>query len=140
MSNRMWFESTVLRKREIKFIFLFLYYPYLYTQMLKGRFQLQEKLRDHSDVGIYGIFDTEKVLWKYYVISFENKGNTFYLTSELCPFYEKATYDTVKRQGKEFKTCEEAREWILDYKTKWESGSNNTTEEIRDKKLGDLGI
>ena len=108
--------------------------------MLKGRFLYQLKLRDHSDVGIYGIFDTEKVLWKYFVISYENSGNSFHLTSELCHYYEKATYETIRRQGKEFKTVEDGKVFINDYKIKWETGSNNTTEEVRDKKLGDLGI
>ena len=109
--------------------------------MLKGRFIIQEKLKDHSDVAIYGIFDTVKVLWKYYVISYKtNNGNGMMLTSELCSYPQEATYESIARHGKEFKTVEDSKEFIQTYKIKWESGSNTTTEEIRDKRLGDLGI
>lgn len=108
--------------------------------MLKGRFLLQEKLKDHNDIGIYGIFNTTKVEWKYYVISYSNNNNKFILTSELCGYPSEATYDSIDRHGKEYKNIDDAKKFINDYKVKWETGSNNTTQEVRDKKLNDLGI
>lgn len=107
--------------------------------MLKGRFLLQEKLKDHNDIGIYGVFNTTKVEWKYYVISYSN-NNKFILTSELCGYSQEATYESIDRHGKEYKNIDDAKKFINDYKVKWETGSNNTTQEVRDKKLNDLGI
>jgi len=43
-----------------------------------------------------------------------------------------------RRYGKEFKTKEEGYKFIQDYKIKWETGSNNTSEEVRDQKLDEL--
>jgi len=107
--------------------------------MNKGRFLHQEKLKDHSDIGVYGIFSTTKVEWKYYVVSYNtNINNKINLTSELCAYPQEATYESIARHGKEFKTVDEAKEFIQTYKIKWESGSNNTTQEVRDKKLDDI--
>lgn len=107
--------------------------------MNKGRFLHQEKLKDHSDIGVYGIFDTNKVLWKYYVISYNTASNNgIILKPELCNVNLEATYDKIERFGKEFKNVDEAKEFIQVYKVKWESGSNNTTQEVRAKKLDDI--
>ena len=107
--------------------------------MNKGRFLHQEKLKDHSDIGVYGIFSTTKVEWKYYVVSYNtNINNKINLTSELCVYPQEATYESIARHGKEFKTVDEAKEFIQTYKVKWESGSNNTTQEVRAKKLDDI--
>jgi hypothetical protein len=106
--------------------------------MNKGRFLHEEKLKDHSNLGVYGIFSTTKVEWKYYVISYNVNGNKITLTSELCSYSQEATYETILRHGKEFKTLEEGKQFIQNYKVKWESGSNNTTQEVRDKKLDDI--
>jgi hypothetical protein len=108
--------------------------------MNKGRFLHEEKLKDHSNLGVYGIFSTSKVEWKYYVISYSiNSGsNKVTLTSELCGYPQEATYETIIRQGKEYKTVDDAKRFIQEYKVKWETGSNNTTQEVRAKKLDDI--
>ena len=107
--------------------------------MNKGRFLHQEKLKDHSDLGVYGIFSTTKVEWKYYVISYStNSNNKVNLTSELCTHTQEANFETIARHGKEYKTVEEAKQFIQEYKVKWETGSNNTTQEVRAKKLDDI--
>lgn len=107
--------------------------------MERGRFLHEEKIKDHSNLGVYGIFNTTKVEWKYYIISYKiNSSNNIFLTSEICGYSQEATFDTVRRYGKEFKTKEEGVTFIKEYKIKWETGSNNTTEEIRDKKLDDI--
>jgi hypothetical protein len=108
--------------------------------MNKGRFLYEEKIKDHSSLGVYGIFSTTKVEWKYYVISYiiNSSSNKITLTSELCSYTQEATFDSIDRQGKEYKTVEEAKQFIQEYKVKWETGSNNTTQEVRSKKLDDI--
>ena len=107
--------------------------------MNKGRFLHEEKIKDHSNLGVYGIFSTTKVEWKYYVISYgTSSNNKINLTSELCSYSQEATFDSITRHGKEYKTVEEAKQFIQEYKIKWETGSNNTTQEVRAKKLDDI--
>ena len=115
--------------------------------MQRGKFLHQQKIKDHKtssvdiDLGIYGIFNTLKVEWKYYVISYYNKpNNSFMLTSDVCncSYNQEATYESITKYGKEFKNKEEGIKFIQDYKIKWETGSNNTTEELRDQKLDEL--
>lgn len=106
--------------------------------MNKGRFLHEEKIKDHSNIGVYGIFSTTKVEWKYYVISYSINYNKIILSSELCGYSQEATFDNVVKQGKEFKTLEQAKEFINVYKIKWETGSNNTAQEVRDKKINDI--
>jgi hypothetical protein len=90
-------------------------------------------------LGVYGIFNTEKVLWTYHVISYYNKANgTICLTEDICGRYVDATYEYIKSSGKKFDTIEDGRKFIEEYKVKWETGSNNTTQEIRDKKIDEL--
>lgn len=107
--------------------------------MNRGRFLHEEKLKDHSNLGVYGIFSTTKVEWKYYVVSYSiNSSNKITLTSELCSYPQEATYESVARFGKEYKTVDEAKQFISEYKIKWESGSNNTKQEVRAKKIDDI--
>jgi len=106
--------------------------------MNKGRFLHEEKIKDHSNVGVYGIFSTTKVEWKYYVISYNTSANGVKLTPELCSYTQEGTYESITRHGKECKTVEEAKQFIQEYKIKWETGSNNTTQEVRAKKLDDI--
>ena len=107
--------------------------------MNKGRFLHEEKIKDHSNLGVYGVFSTTKVEWKYYVISYSTNSNGgVKLTSELCSYAQEATYESISRHGKEYKNVEEAKKFIQEYKVKWETGSNNTTQEVRVKKLDDI--
>jgi hypothetical protein len=48
------------------------------------------------------------------------------------------TYDTITRYGKKFETKEEGVKFIQEYKIKWETGSNSTTQEVRDQKIDDI--
>ncbi len=115
--------------------------------MQRGKFLFTQKIKDHKcnandvDLAVYGIFNTQKVEWKYYVISYYNRPNSsFMITSDvcLCSYNQEASFETIARYGKEFKTKEEGYKFIQDYKIKWETGSNNTTEEVRDRKLDEL--
>jgi len=44
----------------------------------------------------------------------------------------------VQKYGKEYTSKEEGIAFIEEYKTKWETGSNSTIEEKRDKKLSQI--
>lgn len=112
--------------------------------MQKGRFIHQSKLKDYKvsgkdiELGIYGIFDTKKVKWNYYIISYYNDGNGFIITEDICSRRSTATYESIESYGKQVTNKEEGVKFIEEYKIKWETGSNNTTEEIRDKKIDDI--
>ena len=113
--------------------------------MYKGKMLYTTHPKDYKtnsndiQLGVYGIFNTEKVLWTYHVISYYNKPNgTIHLTEDICGKYLDATYDYIKSYGKKFDTVEDGRKFIEEYKVKWETGSNNTTQEIRDKKIDEL--
>ena len=93
-----------------------------------------------TKVGIVGIFDTKKSHWKYYVVSYYvNHAGDCKTASDLCSY---SGYDldmnAVQEYGKEYPSLEEGKVFIEEYKTKWESGSNSTLEEKRDKKLSQL--
>lgn len=93
-----------------------------------------------TKLGVVGIFDTEKVLWKYYVVSYYvNSSNDARTSEDICgQTGQDLTTVSVPRYGKEFKTIEEGIEFIETYKIKWETGSNSTLEEKRDKKLSQI--
>lgn len=93
-----------------------------------------------TKLGIVGIFDTDKSHWKYYVISYyTNSLGDVKTSSDLCGY---SGYDldlnSVQKYGKEYPSKEEGIVFIEEYKTKWETGSNSTLEEKRDKKLSQL--
>lgn len=107
--------------------------------MLKGRFLHEEKIKDHNNLGVYGIFNTTKVAWKYFVISYElDPRGVIRLTSELCSFGQPASYDSIEKSGKEVTDVESGKEFIQQYKIKWETGSNSTQQKIREDKLNNL--
>lgn len=115
--------------------------------MQRGKFLHTQKIKDHKsggndvDLSVYGVFETVKVEWKYYVISYYNKpNNSFMLTCDVCgcTYNQEATYDTITRYGKKFNTKEEGIQFIQEYKIKWETGSNSTTQEVRDQKIDDI--
>jgi hypothetical protein len=92
-------------------------------------------------LGVYGIFDTQKVRWTYHVISYEKKaggaGNIM-LTYAICGTYKQPEYSDIRKYGKQFETKELGQKFIEDYKMKWESGSNITKQEMRDRKIDDI--
>ena len=93
-----------------------------------------------TKLGVVGIFDTEKTHWKYYVVSYYvNSFNDVKTSQDLCGY---SGYDldmqAVQKYGKEYPSLEEGKIFIEEFKTKWETGSNSTLEEKRDKKLSQL--
>lgn len=114
--------------------------------MKRGKYLHIEKIKDHKNsnnidinLAVYGIFDTEKVKWRYYVISYYAQQNGgVRLTNDVCSYATDGNLESVSRYGREFTTKEEGIKFTKEYKIKWETGSNNTTEELRDKKLDDI--
>jgi len=92
------------------------------------------------ELGIYGIFDTKKVKWCYYIISYvtDPQSNNMKLTEDICSRSSTATYDTIEGLGKQVANKEEGVKFIEEYKCKWETGSNETTQEMRDKKIDEI--
>ena len=115
--------------------------------MQRGKFLYTQKIKDHKsgpndvDLSVYGVFETSKVEWKYYVISHYSRPNSsFFLTMDVCgcTYNQEATYESICKYGKKFNTKEEGVQFIQEYKIKWETGSNNTTQEVRDQKIDDI--
>jgi hypothetical protein len=105
-----------------------------FRNMKKGRLLHNEKINNHPDIGVYGIFDTDSVLWKYYVISHSNSS----MTSEICKTNRPISSDSVGLYGKRYNTKEEAIKFINEYKIKWETGSNDSLQELRDGKINEI--
>lgn len=93
---------------------------------------------DQIIIGVIGIFDTEVVRWKYYISSFIKTTNAMYLTTELCKSNSVMSPSTITQSCKEVKTIEEGDKLILEFKMKWETGSNDLISEQRDKKLNEI--
>ncbi len=112
--------------------------------MKKGKWLHNEKIKNHTsnskdvDLSIYGIFDTKKVLWEYYVISHTNAPTQ--ITQEVCSnsYSMGADLNNIEGYGKKVKTKEEGIKFIEEYKIKWETGSNETLQEKRDQKLDNI--
>jgi hypothetical protein len=109
--------------------------------MKKTKMLFTTKVNDFNNVelGVYGIFDTEKVEWKYFVVSYtQGSYGSLKMSNEICNTYGELDATNVQRCGKEFKTKEEGIQYINEFKIKWETGSNTTIEEKRDQKLKDI--
>lgn len=113
--------------------------------MTKGKFLFTTTIKDYKDNGsdvefsVYGIFDTRKVHWDYYVISHLKTGSGgVVLTPDMCSFRQQADHDSIRKSGKSFSTKEEGIAFIQEYKDKWEYATNDTRQEKRDKKIDDI--
>jgi hypothetical protein len=90
-----------------------------------------------TELGVYGVFDTEKSTLEIFCSFLSKKAYGSKLTGEICNSYSDLD-STSARSGKEFKTKEEGIVFIEDFKIKWGTGSNTTLVEKRDQKLKDL--
>lgn len=114
--------------------------------MKRSRILYKVALKDCQEYGFdvklatVGIFETDKVSWKYYVVSYYiNSNNDIKTSTDICGTVgTELTNAAVERYGKSFKTMEECKDFIDTYKIKWESGSNSTLEEKRDQKLNEI--
>ena len=109
---------------------------------LKGKFLHTEKVVDYPKFmgneilfSLYGVFDTTSTLWSYWVISHSNGK----LTNDLCTSTLNLNVDVYNvKSGKNFKTKEEGIQFIKEFKIKWETGSNDTLSEMRDRKIDNI--
>jgi len=109
---------------------------FLYNLTVKGI-----RNGDDLELGVFGLFNTEKVLWTYYMISFyKNSKGDIFLTDDVCnvAYVVEATFEYIRKHGKPCTTVDEGKQYLEMFKMKWDSGSNNTTSEMRDKKLDEL--
>lgn len=119
--------------------------------MIKMKVLSSEKLIDYqytSDSGSkfdvtlcsMGLFDTTEAKWKYYVCPTIQTSRGIFLTSDLVigTSHDSLSTSNIPRYGKRFNTLDECIIFINEYKMKWESGSNDTKQEIRDRKIDEL--
>lgn len=110
----------------------------LYTTKVDGM-----KAGGHDvSVGVCGIYKTDSGTgkWRYYVISYVSIPNktTLTLTSDWHPYNMDATLQNIRNNSKEVLSIEDGKKLCDDFKSKWISGSNNTTQYIRDEKLKEI--
>lgn len=109
---------------------------FLFTLVVKGMYK-----KFDLELSVYGLFDPQKVHWDYYLIShYTGQNNTVMITDDVCSnsYSIEATYDNIKKYGKKINSIAEGEKYCQEFKMKWDSGSNNTTAEQRDKKLDEL--
>lgn len=102
--------------------------------MLKSRILHTSELKDHSDLSVYGVFNTTTIHWEYFVIS----HNGAKLSGELCLYTQDISVKAVSEYGRKFNNKEEGIQFILEYKDKWEYATNDTRQEKRDQKIDDI--
>ena len=120
--------------------------------MKRGKILHDTVLKDYTyahtknDVHLcaYGLFDTEKALWKYYLVSYADIEGTGH-NKLVQDFANKRVQDpmpfsiyNIENYYNSKPTLEECAKYIDDYKIKWETGSNSSTQEQRDKKLKEI--
>jgi hypothetical protein len=95
-------------------------------------------------VGVCGIFDTTSVHWDYYAISFFDLNSGNRLCADLAKSSTNITstfspdITNIKGYFRKYETQQEAEVFLNEFKIKWETGSNNTTQEIREEKLKEI--
>lgn len=110
---------------------------------LRGKFlhkDIVKNIKENKydlEIGVYGLFDTQKMLWKYYILSFNsNSTNAIILTNDICSYSMTAdTYEKISTYGKLTPTIQSGKEYCDEFKMKWETGSNDTKQESRDQKI-----
>src|SRR5574343_1115974 len=87
-----------------------------------------------------GLFDTKEAKWKYYVCPTIQSSRGIFLTSDFISgkSHDPLSESNIPVYGKRFNTLDECISFINEYKMKWESGSNDTKQEIRDKKIDEI--
>ena len=115
--------------------------------MIKSKILKQIKLNGYQrynndvELKVVGLFDSVKVHWTYYLVSFVSANGSDYLTNELKDINSPTgnfTVDNIRVFGIKFDSPEDAEKYMLDFEVKWRTGSNNTMQEVRDQKLKEL--
>ena len=111
-----------------------------------GRLLFSTKVEKYSNpdlhVGVYGIFESTNSAtgkWKYYLISYSIKSNnSLQLKPQWHPYDMEATYGNIESHSKSVQSIEEGKKICEEYKSKWETGSNDTLQHKRDEKLTEI--
>jgi hypothetical protein len=92
------------------------------------------------NVGVCGIYKTDSGTgkWRYYLVSYSSTKGADTLTSDWHSHNMPASLQNIKSCSKEVQSVEDGRKMCDEFKSKWISGSNNTTEYIRDEKLKEI--
>lgn len=122
--------------------------------MIKSKILSEYDLKDYQvsldskkhdmKVGVCGVFDTTTIHWDYYAISFITVNSNMKLTTDLSKNSNNmmsvmsADISNVRSFFRKFETQHEADVFLKDFKLKWETASNNTTQVVRDEKLKEI--
>jgi hypothetical protein len=71
-------------------------------------------------------------------MSYKVVNNKYRLTNDLCNTNVDYNNNTIQNYCTEYKSIEEASDFLKTFKMKWESHSNNTINEIRDEKINSI--
>ena len=87
---------------------------------------------------VIGLFDTESANWSYYVCSLitTTKGKMF--TLDMHKYELPYSISNIQNYSRRFKTIEVGKEVINTFRDKWETGSNEPKQEVRDNKITDI--
>lgn len=102
-------------------------------------------IKDHKDksgedikLGVYGVFDTNTIHWTYYIMSFYMKGNNIFLTEDLCESSIQLNIYNVSKDCTDVPSVDDGIRFINEYKSKWETGSNDPRDKIREEKITEI--
>lgn len=86
----------------------------------------------------FGLFNTVNQVWKYYVCSIISDKSGYLMTTDLHSYRNSCTIDNISSYGRDFKNLEDAKKFINNFRDKWETGSNEPKQEVRDAKIKDI--
>jgi hypothetical protein len=94
-------------------------------------------------IAVCGVFDSISIHWDYFAVSFITVSGTMRLTADLSKntnMISTMTSDigNVRSFFRKFETQHEADSFLKDFKLKWETASNNTTQVVREEKLKEI--
>ncbi len=111
--------------------------------MKRARILYETDIKNHDynsnniKFGVYGVFDTNDVKWKYFLISFYYRGKEISTSPDLCKVVDLSPWN-VDSNCREIDSVESGITFIQEYKIKWETGSNDVKSKIRDEKISNI--
>lgn len=96
------------------------------------------------ELATYGIFDSINIHWEYYAISMASIGGVYRPTGDLSKsslstsVLSSLDASNIRSYYRKFETQVESDNFLKEFKLKWETASNNTTQIVRDEKLEEI--
>ncbi len=89
---------------------------------------------------VSGHFNTLIQMWKYYACSVvsDKNNSSFIMTTDLHSYKVNFAVENVDTYAKEFKNIDDAKKFNSNFMDKWETGSNEPKQEVRDSKIKDI--